>query len=249
MAFEKHIRCHKGDIPLIISVPHSGTKKPKVIPNRRKGIVGTDKNSKELALELIRSIEILYQSKSNIKKIPSYIISNVHRSKIDINRNESKAYDVISLLAKEIYQYYHHKIQELIYFNLTHFNRSLLIDVHGFETKDIPAGFRDVDIILGTNNLESLYSVPKTQRFWGKDLRGKIIKAFVKLGISIAPNHQRGREYALTGGYITQKYGASKIKNSQAIQIEFSDRVRLYNENLRKIITFTLANLLFVEFA
>jgi len=188
-------------------------------------------------------------SKLSAKKGPSYIFSNVHRSKVDINRKESEAYDATSVLASQIYQNYHNKIEELIYYNLTQFNRSMMIDIHGFEKKDIPKGYRDVDIILGTNNLETLFSVPIPKRLWGQNLRGKIIKTFINLGISIAPGHQRRKEYTLKGGYITQKYGASKIENSQTIQIEFSDRVRIYNEKLKKKIISALATLFFDEFA
>lgn len=246
--FEKFIEYNKGTIPLIISVPHGGTRNIKIIPTRSEGIVGIDKKTKEIALELIKTIEILHQSKYAIIKSPSYIISNIHRSKIDLNRKETEAYDRTSILAKELYQYYHNKVKGLIYYNLSKFNRSVMLDIHGFEKKNIPKGYRDVDIILGTNNLETLYSEPITQKFWGKNLRGKIIKTFVKLGVSIAPGHQRRKEYALKGGYITQKYGASEIEGSQTIQIEFSDRIRLYNDKLRKKIIDTFANLLFEEF-
>lgn len=245
--FEKYVEYHKGSIPLIISVPHGGTEKLKDIPSRKEGIVGIDKNTINLALELIKKIENLYQLNSLIYKSPSYIILKVHRSKIDINRNESRAYNENSNLARKIYQYYHNKLEELIYYNLEQFNHSLLVDIHGFEKADIPKGFRDVELILGTNNLETMFSEPIPKKFWADNLRGKIIKKFINLGISIAPGHQRRREYALTGGFITQKYGASKIKNSQAIQIEFSDRVRIYDKNLRYKIISTLAELLFNE--
>ncbi|MFX1499090.1 MAG: hypothetical protein ACFFBH_16355 [Promethearchaeota archaeon] len=245
--FEKFIEYYKGSIPLIISVPHGGTRKIKIIPTRKEGIVGIDKKTREIASELIRTIEMLYQSQKAIKKTPSYIVSTIHRSKIDINRKEAEAYDNSSILAKELYRYYHNKVKDLIFYNLLKFNRSIMIDIHGFEKINIPMGYRDVDIILGTNNLETLYSEPIAQRYWGNNLRGKIIKTFVKLGVSIAPGRQRRKEYALKGGYITRKYGASKIKGSQTIQIEFSDKIRLHNGNLRKKIIDTLANLLFEE--
>jgi len=52
----------------------------------------------------------------------------------------------------------------------------------------------------------------------------------------------------LTGGYIVQNYGASRIENSQAIQIEFSDTIRLYDEELREKTLNSLAHLFFKEF-
>ncbi|MFX0026423.1 MAG: hypothetical protein ACFE8M_08395, partial [Candidatus Hermodarchaeota archaeon] len=78
--------------------------------------------------------------------------------------------------------------------------------------------------------------------------RGRIIRKFIELNIPIAPGHQRRREYTLTGGFIIKNYGASKIANSQAIQIEISDRVRIFDKTLRDKVVSTLAELLVDEF-
>jgi len=237
------IEYNRGSIPLIISVPHGGTTKCDHIPRRTNGIHGIDKDTIKLACELIEMIKKGFKFKT-----PSYIISKIHRAKIDFNRNSSEAFNQESELAKKIYHFYHNKIEELILYNLETFNRSVLIDIHGFEKDKRPKGFRDVELILGTNNLESLYpnSIPK--RDWGKNLRGKIVKEFNNLNIAIAPGHHLRREFVLTGGYITTKYGASKIKNSQTIQIEFSDKIRLHDKELRNIVLSTLTELLYNEF-
>jgi len=238
-----YIEYNRGSIPLIISVPHGGATKYDHIPRRTNGIHGIDKDTIKLARELIEKIKNVFKFKT-----PSYIISKIHRAKIDFNRNSSEAFDQESDLAKKIYHFYHNKIEELILYNLETFNCSMLIDIHGFEKDKRPKGFRDVELILGTNNLESLYpnSIPK--RDWGKNFRGKIVKKFNNLNIAIAPGHHLRREFVLTGGYITTKYGASHIKNSQTIQIEFSDKIRLYDENLREIVLKSLAQLLYEEF-
>ena len=81
-AIEYYIKYHKGDIPLIISVPHGGTLKPKSIPIRSNGVIGIDKNTINLALILIKKVKEIYRN----NKSPSYVISNVHRSKIDLNK-------------------------------------------------------------------------------------------------------------------------------------------------------------------
>ena len=237
------IEYNRGSIPIIISVPHGGTTKCDHIPRRTNGIHGIDKDTIKLASELIEKIKNVFKFNT-----PSYIISKIHRAKIDFNRNSSEAFDQESELAKRIYHFYHNKIEELILYNLETFNSSVLIDIHGFEKDKRPKGFRDVELILGTNNLESLYpnSIPK--RDWGKNIRGKIVKKFNSLNIAIAPGHHLRREFVLTGGYITTKYGASHIKNSQSIQIEFSDKIRLYDENLRAIVLKSLAQLLYEEF-
>ena len=171
----------------------------------------------------------------------------VRRSKIDLNRAEKEAYNQKSLLAREIYNHYHSKIKQWIFNNLKKYNRSLLIDIHGFEKDNRPPGFRDVEVILGTNNLRSFFpeSIPK--RNWANNIRGKIIQKFLELDIPIAPGHPRRKEYVLIGGYITRSYGASYIPKSQTIQIEISDRIRIHDKELREIATKILVDILFED--
>ncbi|MFX0075736.1 MAG: hypothetical protein ACFE96_09855, partial [Candidatus Hermodarchaeota archaeon] len=139
------------------------------------------------------------------------------------------------------------QLHELISYNIKKFKRSLLIDIHGFEKAKRPIGYRDVELVLGTNNLESMFpnKIPKKQ--WSRNFRGKIIRIFNQLNIPIAPGHHTRKEYVLKGGYIIQNYGASQIKNSQAIQIEFSDNIRMHDSELRKKTLKTLAQLFFEE--
>ena len=236
-----------GTIPLIISVPHGGVLESESIPKRKIGIHGIDKRTIELSHEFISDIKMISKELKATEKIPSYLISNVRRSKIDLNREESKAFNSNSYLGKRIYQFYHLKVKEFILENLRLFNYSLLIDIHGFEKNKRPPGYRDVEIILGTNNLKAFFNHPIPKKEWGNNLRGKIIKRFLKLGIPIAPGHPRRNEYVLTGGFITQQYGASKIPNTQALQIEFSDRIRLVDNKLRSLVLHTLARVLLEE--
>lgn len=163
MDFKEYVEFKKGAIPLIISVPHAGTLSCESIPERSSGILGIDKRAKELALELVDYIKLCSRKKNSVQKSPSYVISKVRRSKIDLNRPEIEAFDTNSSLAREIYRFYHDKIKELISHNLNLFGRSLLLDIHGFEKDKRPQGFRDVELILGTNNFKSLFSkrVPK----------------------------------------------------------------------------------------
>ncbi|MFX1571872.1 MAG: hypothetical protein ACFFB0_03915 [Promethearchaeota archaeon] len=235
---KEYIEFNQGKLPLIISVPHGGTLIVDSIPKRSDGVLGIDKGTIEFALDLINKIE-------NLKcKTSSYIISNVHRSKIDLNRSENQAYNHKSLLAREIYTFYHNKIRDLILNNIRIHTYSLLIDIHGFESDNRPPGFRDVDIILGTNNLASFFSHPIPLKDWDKNLRGDIVKKFIKLNIPIAPGHPRRKEYVLSGGFTTKQYGASQINNSQSMQIELSDRIRVINKELRTLVLDNLAKAL-----
>jgi len=245
--FAKYVKYYQGNLPLIISVPHGGMSKIEEIPERKSGIHGIDKNTIEIAVELIEQIKKNYNLQKKNPKLPSFVFSQVSRINVDLNREKSKAFVSTSKLANEIYQFYHSKVEEYIYHNLEKFNRSLLIDIHGFESDKRPPGFRDVEIILGTNNLKTLFPEPGPKKEHGKNVRGKIVKRFNMIGIQIAPGHHLRREYVLTGGYITKKYGATNIKNSQSIQIEFSDRIRIHDKELRNRVLFNLAEIIIHE--
>ncbi len=246
---DKYVSHEKGAIPLILSVPHGGELIYEEIPTRSLGILGIDKKTIQLAQELIQEFQSIYFRKTSENKKPSFVFCNVTRRKIDLNRPIEKAFNHESQLAKYIYHFYHKTIQEYIFHNIEAYNRSLLIDIHGFERNKRPQGFRDVDIILGTDNLKSMYSNSLKKKDLSKNLRGLIVKKFLELNIPIAPGHQRRREYVLSGGYITKKYGASNIPKSQSMQIEFSDRIRLYDNDLRKTVLKTLAEIIFDEFS
>jgi N-formylglutamate amidohydrolase len=242
--FNQLVEFHQGNLPLIITVPHGGSFKYESLPDREDGILGIDSKTIEIALQIIQYLKKYNSTLEDMNLSPSYVISLIHRSKIDFNRDEFNAFNQNSNLAKNVYNYYHQKIAQIIQNNLDTFNSSLLIDIHGFESDKRPEGYRDVDIVLGSNNLKSIlgYSVPKKN--WGKNIRGKLVKALNRAGILVAPGHHLRREYVLTGGYTTSKYGASNIVNSQSIQIEFSDRVRIHNKTLKDLILKTLAQTL-----
>jgi N-formylglutamate amidohydrolase len=244
MIHNSYIEFSKGNIPIILSVPHGGILEVERIPDRKHGIKGIDKNTIEIARNLI---EIIRQKSGTALKVPSYVFCNVARIKVDINRPKSKAFAKNSELAGSIYLDYHQRLKELIFSNLNSFNKSLLVDIHGFETERRPHGFRDVDIIIGTNNLESIVRNKIPKRDWGKNIRGRMIKSFIQKGINTAPGHHLRREFVLKGGFITQSYGFSQIENSQALQIELSDRVRILDKNLRAEVLQILGEVLYRE--
>ncbi len=244
LEIEKYIKFERGSLPLIISVPHGGTLDINGIPNRTKGVLGIDKATIELAQEFNYILKNLSSNYFSTPQTPSSIISKIRRKQIDLNRMQSEAYSPDSHLAEKCYLFYHDKIKELILENINIFNISILLDLHGFEKNKRPQGYRDVEIILGTNNLASFFSEPVSVKNRANNLRGTIIKKFIDLDIPIAPGHPRRKEYVLMGGYITQKYGASELEKSQAMQIEISDRIRIYDKELRNRVLESLAEVL-----
>ncbi len=55
--FAKYVKYYQGNLPLIISVSHGGALKIEEIPERKSGIRGIDKNTIEIAVELIEQIK------------------------------------------------------------------------------------------------------------------------------------------------------------------------------------------------
>jgi len=224
--------CLTGNIPLIFSIPHGGTNKFKdLLPEREEGIKGIDKNTIKIALKLKESIKNYSQEKFKTQIFPSLLFSNVHRSRIDFNRSPQEAYPKDSILSKNIYYDFHKNLKKLLYYNFQHWNISYLIDIHGFEKSKRPAGFTDVEIVIGTRNLRTL--IPQEQIIDEKNnnIRNLIIKELYKNNILAAPIWPKLKEYVLTGGYITQKYGAENFNFSKSMQIEFSDEIRCNNKN------------------
>ncbi|MBD3196980.1 MAG: hypothetical protein GF317_18145 [Candidatus Lokiarchaeota archaeon] len=230
---QKYISYQAGNVPLILSIPHGGTIKPKEILDRERGITGIDKGTIKIGTLLAEYLSKYSTSHLESQITPYYVIAKIARKKIDFNRKLKEACNHSSEIAKEIYKFYHQKLRTFIDKSLKTHKRSLLIDIHGFEKYKRPKGYRIVDVVLGTNNLKSIspHQIPKKHR--NKNIRGNLINELLKLDLSIAPAHSRRREYVLKGGYITSTYGASNIENSQSIQIEFSETIRIHNSELR----------------
>ena len=241
------IICRRGNIPLILSVPHGGINKfEDILLERKYGIKGTDKNTIKIALKLKESIKNYSQEKFKTQITPSLIFSNVHRSRIDFNRPPSEAYSVDSKLSEKIYNNFHENLKKLLFYNYQNWKISYLIDIHGFEKSKRPAGFMDVEIVIGTKNLQTIFPEGQPKNENHKNIRNLIIEELHKNNIFAAPVWPKQKEYVLTGGYITQKYGAENYNFSKSMQIEFSDDIRYNDEKLYlkviRILSKTLSN-------
>jgi N-formylglutamate amidohydrolase len=246
-SYKRYIAFQKGTIPLIFSIPHGGTIKLKDIQKRKSGIIGIDKGTIQLGKEIARNIELKIKKRNKLSAKCYYVISKIHRSRIDLNRPPKKAFNKHLKVASKLYNLYHNKLFDYISDSITCHGSALLLDLHGFESYKRPDGFRDVDVILGTNNLKSLFNHSVRKKNWNKNIRGNIIKKCLTFEIPIAPGRPRREEYVLKGGYITKKYGASKIEHSKSLQIEFSERIRMLDTDLRKNVIETLTEALYEE--
>ncbi|MFO1484796.1 MAG: hypothetical protein U1F71_15645 [Verrucomicrobiaceae bacterium] len=82
---DKFIEVRSGTLPIVLTVPHGGALKPDNILARRYGVSGMDSNTIPLAEALIEELQLRYGGK------PHAIISHLHRSKLDPNREIKEA--------------------------------------------------------------------------------------------------------------------------------------------------------------
>lgn len=77
----KYLTYGNGNSPIILSAPHGGNIKPLDIPYRKQGNRSKDTYTRRL----IQKVSNLLTEK------PYYIYSNIHRSRVDLNRNIKEA--------------------------------------------------------------------------------------------------------------------------------------------------------------
>ena len=82
---EKYIEVRSGSLPIILTVPHGGTLKPSNVLARRYGVTGMDANTIQLSEMIIEELEKRYGGR------PHAIISRLHRTKLDPNREIKEA--------------------------------------------------------------------------------------------------------------------------------------------------------------
>ena len=201
------------EIPVIISIPHSGLFIPQSMKRKlKKDVVLT--NSDWYLSELYDFLESLGYT---------VISSDVNRYVIDVNRNvlqkEGSSYKTnmvytITTQGDEIYDIpvteheikkrmqnyylpYHNLLKKSIEEKLKHFAKVYVVDLHSFGLN------YGADVILGNNFNKSC----------SRELSSFFIEAFAKNGFGVDEN----KPYS--GGYITKNYG-KRGQSCEAIQIE-----------------------------
>ena len=113
-----------GDLPLILSAPHGGKLKPDEIPSRSYGVTGSDAYTQELTQAIAEDIY------SRGGRRPHLIISHLHRSKLDPNREviEAAQGNAIAIRAWEEYHGFIEKTRQAV---IKKHGIAFLIDMHG----------------------------------------------------------------------------------------------------------------------
>lgn len=218
MHLRKYFEFGEGNIPIIISCPHGGYKKPSSILDKEIGYKNPDTNTYFIS-KLI--INLLNQKGIKI----NYILSKIHRSKVDLNRppHSSSAFNQNCTEAQNIFHAYHDQLFNLAQKCVYKYDRALVIDFHGFSkpAKEYP------DIIFGHifgKTLDSIQNKDQKDcnRFWGcLQLQEELSKNFGVDNGFISSEHN----IAYSGGYITHQF--YNIKKISAIQVEVAKYIRI----------------------
>ena len=218
MDFRKYFEFAKGGVPVILSCPHGGFKKPKRIPDKINGPKIADRNTYFIARLIIDLLE-----KKGIDIY--YILNKIHRSKVDLNRppHSFSAFNKTSTEANNIFHAFHDQLIKFSQECLAQFEKALVIDFHGFTRpyKNYP------DIIFGHIFGKTLDLIQNTtskacEKYWGcYQLEEEISKHFN------IDNGFAESEYSLaySGGYITHQF--YNVKQVNTIQVEIAKYIRM----------------------
>ncbi|MDB6007240.1 MAG: hypothetical protein JWR15_4227 [Prosthecobacter sp.] len=126
---ETYIEVRPGSLPIILTVPHGGSLKPSNVLARRYGVTGTDSNTIPLAEMIIEELAARYGGK------PHAIISRLHRTKLDPNRDleEAAQGDPVAVAA---WHRFHDSAQKACNTVMKKSGVGLLLDLHGHRHLD-----------------------------------------------------------------------------------------------------------------
>lgn len=119
-----------GELPLVIAAPHGGLLKPKSVANRSYGVVDSDANTQDLGRRIAAEV------KKQSGKSMDLIISHLHRSKLDPNREIKEAAQG-DKTAEKVWHEYHGFIDQALKASVARHGRTFFIDLHGQNHKDI----------------------------------------------------------------------------------------------------------------
>lgn len=223
------IQYHKGNLPIIISAPHGGDKKPIEFKERTKGIFDKD----DFTLEL--SYEIIDEFKRRTNKTPYAVIASISRTKVDLNRKRDEAYedDKTSI----IYNEFHNKIKLAENSIEEEFKKGIYFDIHG---QSHPRAYLEFGYLLD-NKILNLHETTlkeyqdkssiKTLGQFSPESFIDQLKGPHSMGSlmcnegydsipSIKLPYASDNNY-FEGAYDTQRYGSLNDRTISGIQIEF----------------------------
>ena len=248
-----------GNLPIILSAPHGGDKRPTDIPDRSCSgcVYVNDSFTQELAREVMLGIV------ERTGCYPHVIINRLHRSKLDGNREIIEAADGNNL-AEEAWEYYHGTIDTVQEMVTVQWGKGLFVDLHGHghTIQRLELGYllskSDLDRTDSSLNnpdfaenssIAYLYSDNLKNQSFAELIRGEYAfgslideDGFDAVPSASDPSPETSDPY-FTGGYNTREYGSRDNGTIDAIQIECNRDVR-FDEDTRKIFADSLASVI-----
>ena len=226
-----YITYRPGDLPLILSAGHGGTREPSEIPDRTQGTTVRDMNTDLLAIAMADSLE------ARLGARPHLIISHLQRAKLDPNRDLPEATQG-NPLAEHAWREYHNLIDHASARVEAEHERGFYIDIHG-HGHDIPR--LELGYLLSSTTLartdeqltggvwsdqSSIRNLAATSPLTFPELlRGQssLGTLFEEQGVPSVPSAPQpdpaGADY-FTGGYATARHGSRDGGRVDGVQIE-----------------------------
>lgn len=253
-----------GNLPLIISAPHGGEAIPSELPNRTNStnytiVTDIDINTDNLARALRTA------AFNRFGRYPHVIICNVHRRKVDCNRDIIEGAQS-NTNTQTLWREFHEFIQISRRSVSNNYGRGLYIDLHGhgnpIERNEIGYDLSDTDLFKA--NLTTSDEDASTIRALGRRSRqsfDKVVRGELSLGalleqrgypsVPSPSNPNQGISNGVTnvyfnGGYNVQVYGTSQANGGSidAIQIECNyDNIRDSSNNRARFASNFIASL------
>jgi hypothetical protein len=126
---ETYIEVRTGTLPIILTVPHGGSLKPSNVLARRYGVTGMDANTIPLSEMIIEELEKRHGGR------PHAIISRLHRTKLDPNREVKEAAQG-DPTAEAAWHRFHDSAQAACASVMKRHGMGLLLDIHGHRHLD-----------------------------------------------------------------------------------------------------------------
>jgi N-formylglutamate amidohydrolase len=229
---DEWLTVERGDFPVIIVASHGGTLRPEELPDRSQGNTVRDTNTTELAIQLARELE------QKFGKRPSLVVLNVHRIKLDANREIAEA-ALGNPLAMALWQNFHDAIRaESARVQQVH-GAGLLLDLHGHGRRTgrvelgyvvspdnllLPDAALDADLSIAAASSISALSRRSLQSFSqilrGPESFGSLLEAEDYLAVPSASRPHSGNLPYFQGGFIVREHGSATDGEVCAIQIE-----------------------------
>jgi hypothetical protein len=220
-----------GSLPLVLTAPHGGSLEPAEIPDRTWGTLVRDRNTKELTLAIREALH------ARTGAYPHAIISNLHRAKLDPNREiqEAAQGNPDAERAWWEFQIFAEEAGNLV---ADSFGEGLHLDLHGYghELDRLEIGYllsssdlSEPDESLSGSTYVDKSSVKALAEKPGNDLAslvrgpqslGSLMEDRLVPAVPSAIHPDPGLAEYFTGGYNTERHGSRDGGTISAIQIE-----------------------------